>query len=484
MKPHDIETIILGLTLKYGKDAAGLVLPQLVPERFVYDLDGNFGRDHSIVWKAIADVYLIEGKNPTYVEVAHKLKGEYGLALRSIMGQLEDRFHIHAFDSAQMISLADEVDKQGVVYRTATVGKDLAHTLETFESSVARIEDVDRWAADQLSSLRNITSFKSSGYQHVSSVTSKLRDKWQRIVDGEQLTLLDCGMPSLMRNKLFPRGKIAVVHGLSGSGKSTFAFQVALGTAIGLIVNGVPGCVAINSLEMSQEDLVERCIGILAQYDVSRFVSGTVTQPEVEALYKWADFVDTLPIFVDDTNFLTTSAMEFRAQGLHVSENGPVVQLISDYGELFADDGASEEQRVNKIFREQFRLSREINASVIAISQSTNNTNITGKSYIAGPDGTRYSKGILQATDILAELWNPVQIEASGRTVVAPDGFTDAHPWLFVQKFRGAAAGAAIPFGWIPEHTTFFDMDRAQTPSKEVVYEHLEDALKRKRSSW
>ena len=46
-----------------------------------------------------------------------------------------------------------------------------------------------------------------------------------------------------------PRDQLVVITGLSGSGKSSFVFQVNLGTALGLVRYGLPGCVAINSLD-------------------------------------------------------------------------------------------------------------------------------------------------------------------------------------------------------------------------------------------
>lgn len=480
MRTYDHEVIVLGLVLRYGKDAAGVLLPNLTPDKFVHGFNGDFGPDHSIVWQAISEVFLIERRNPTYVEVAAHLKGEYAALLTSLVDRLEKQYRIFRLDLDQLERFATLIDKQGVVYNISKAGANVAkasYDVDVFMQTVHDIDDIERWATEQLTFFRSVMTMRSSGYTHVSTVVDEVKERWDRQFRGEEMLLLNSGFPSLRQHNLFPARKMAVVHGLSGSGKSTLVFQVNLGTAIHLAANKLKGCVAINSLEMEATDLVERMVGILAHADVSHFIGGNVTKKELDNLFDWADFVAKLPIFVDDTNFLTTSAMEYRASGLHVSEHGPVVQLSSDYGELFKDEDGSEEQRVNKIFREQFRLSREIGCSVIAISQSTNDKNTSGKTYIAGPDGTRYSRGILQAADILCELWNPVQMEAAGRTVLAPDDFSPAHPWLFVQKYRGAKTGAAIPLGWRAETTTFFDMAMTHTVGAETVFDHLDDAI-------
>lgn len=480
MQPYDIESIVLGTVLRWGLDAARLVVPQLTPDKFVFGVGGNFGSDHSIIWQAIIDL-VINKQSPTYANVATKLKGQYEVELRAFVDRLQNQYHIHTLENADFMHFADLVDKQGVVYNMASIGGRLhaqAHDVETFMHTTNKVSDIEKWATEQLSAFRKVLSTQSSGYKHVSTIIDAVKERWERQFAGEELVLPNHGFPSLMAHNLFPVGKIAVVHGLSSSGKSTLVFQVNLGTAIGLYAEGIPGCVAINSLEMEDIDLVERMVAILAHMDVSRFMQGTVKKTDMDRLFSWADFVAALPIFVDDTNFMTTSAMEYRASGLHVSEHGPVIQLSSDYGELFKDDAASEEQRVNHIFREQFGLSRLIGASVIAISQSTvDKTTTGGKSYIAGPDGTRYSRGILQAADIITELWNPVQMEAAGRAVVAPEGYSTAHPWLFVQKYRNGKAGIAIPLGWRAETTTFFDLSINQAPGKEEVYTHLQKAV-------
>lgn len=486
MRPYDIECMVIAEVLRYGEKASRLVLPQLGPDKFIFGTNGEFGVDHCAIWGGIMDVALTQRRPPTFANVSEYMP-EYVTALRSLMDRLEHQYHLHTFDPNDFQSRAGLVDKQGVVYNMAHVGGQLATyatDTDVFMSTTRSIKDIEQWATEQLTQFREVVSTQSSGYVHVSTVVDALKEKWDRQLAGEELLIVPCGIPAIRGANLFPQRKMSVVHGLSSSGKSTLVFTINLGTAIQLYAENIPGCVAINSLEMEQEDLVERMCAILAHVNVGKFMAGTISKPDVDKLKEWADFVAKLPIYIDDTNFITTTAMEYRASGLHVSKHGPVIQLSSDYGELFRDtEGKSEEQRVSRVFRNQFNLSRLIGASVIAISQSTPDSSL-GKSYIAGPDGTRYSKAILHAADVTAELWNPPQAEAAGRTVVAPEGFSTAHPWLFVQKFRGGEAGVAVPLGWRAETTTFFDMNMDQTPGKEIVFTHLQKALDKDKGVW
>lgn len=478
MSTFDNEAITLGLVLRYDTDAAQVVLPELTPDKFIFNADGTFGSDHEYIWQAIADCYLVDSLRPTYVNVAAHLDDTYHDYLRLLIDQLEKYYHIYTLDAKELAQYATDVDKAGIIYNVAQQSKRVSiitNTNEDFERMVNSVHDVSEWVNDVLNTYHTSLSFGTEGYQHISVAASRVREEWEMQYNKEQTIILPCGLPTLVGNRLFPLRKLAVIHGLSGSGKSAFVHQVNLGTAIGLVAEGIKGCVAINSLEMEQEDLVERMASVLAGIDVSTFQTGTISKEDYERLLGWLEFAEKLPIYVDDTNFITTSAMEYRSRGLHVT-HGPIIQLSSDYGELFKDEGDSEEMRVNKVFREHFSLSRKIGASVIAISQSTASKQDTNRTYLAGPDGTRYSRGVLHGADILAELWNPVQMKASGRQFIVPEGLNDVHPWLIVQKYRKGKMGA-LPMGWNAEYTQFFDLAMTHSPGHEKPFEHLPKAL-------
>ncbi len=483
MRPFDVETIFLGLTLRYGETSE---VTTLTADRFIFDDSGEFGNDHKDIWKAVGSVALdpVDRQPPTLVNIMDWLGTAYLTMLRSLVDRLTNYYHIYEFDRDLYAKCARLIDKQGTVYHLSQAGYEVSKSIldaDSFTRTCEKIEDIDQWASTVLDMFRHVTAGHTNSYLHISEIGREVRERWNSILNNEYFPLLDCGLPSIKLAKLFPRGKMAVVHGLSGSGKSSFVFQVCVGTALGLVRFGLPGCVAINSLEMDQISLVERVASILSQVDVSKFNDKSLTEDEIRRLSFWLSVAERLPIYIDATNFLTTTALQYRASGLTVSKAGPVVQLATDYGELFGDEDKSEEQRMAHVFRQQFHLARMLDASVIAISQSTNDRSLTGKTYIAGPDGTRYSKAILMATDILVELWNAPAIKAAGRELIVPekvkDGdreyITDAHPWLFLQKYRGGKIGNSIPLGWIPEATTFFDLGLTQEPGSETIYTHL-----------
>jgi replicative DNA helicase len=476
VRPFEAEQLLISNVIRFGNSAARVCLPQLTPEKLVFSSDGSFGIGHSSIWNGVRKAYLTDDLSPTLQVLESYLNEKELNYLRTLPTQ-------HNFEAEFVDQLANRVDKQGLVYNVSKYGTALGNNIsstEHFMQTLDTIQDVEKWSTEQLNKLRSNVSMQSEGYEHVSNVADRLRTEWDDVYNGRVSPIIESGIPSLKQHALFPKGEIAVIHGLSGSGKSTFVFWIQLGTAIDLYLNNKAGCVAVNSLEMTAERLVERMAGMLAQVNLLALKTQQITPEDYGKLHHWLEFVEQLPIFIDDTSFLTTTALQYRASGLHVSEFGPVVQLSSDYGELFQEEDSrmSKEQRIDKVFREQFHLSRYIGASIIAISQSTANAATSGMTHVAGADGTRYSRGILQSADVLAEMWNPVQIEKAGRLIVLGDNstLTKAHPYLLLQKYRGGEVGVEIPFGWIPETTTFFDKSISQNIGNPTLFTHLDSA--------
>ena len=145
-------------------------------------------------------------------------------------------------------------------------------TEDAFTRKVKSVKDIEAWVSQQLERYHSLLKLGTGGYTHISSAVENTLENWRRMRQGEQLVILPCGIPSLIAHQLFPLGKIAVIHGLSSGGKSAFVHGVNLGTAIGLVANKIKGSVAINSMEMTQTDLVERFIVMLAHVDVSKFM--------------------------------------------------------------------------------------------------------------------------------------------------------------------------------------------------------------------
>jgi replicative DNA helicase len=467
------EQITIATTLRYGTAATKIVLPQLTPNKFVHSKQGELGgNDHAYIWQAI--VNCVERQCvPTISSVG--IEREY---LQRLVGSLESDFGIYTFDANALLRYGEVVDKAGTVYQMSRIAGNISAmslTKDGFYKGVSSIDNLSTWLTDVIQQYREVYK-NDSGYKHVSVVTEQIKENWDRMYRGEQLVILPVGMPTLQQYQLFPVNSFTVLHGMSGSGKSAFLLSVLLGTALGLKVNNIPGCVAINSLEMSNTGFMSRAASILAGIDHTRLRGGKLplTKDEYDRLVAWLDFVGTLPFYVDDDNLITSSELCLKALDIHTSDKGPLMQLGTDYTELFKDEADSVEQAVNRVAHNQFSIKNSTGCSVIAISQSTYSEG--NRYYIAGMNGVRYSRGVTHAADIIVELWNPIQMRRNGIDVRVPESsnLDDSSAWLLIEKYRDGETGQ-LRLGWEPAYTRYFDRDFVMSRGGEVVvFDHLE----------
>jgi replicative DNA helicase len=127
--------------------------------------------------------------------------------------------------------------------------------------------------------------------------------------------------------------------------------------------------VAIFSLEMSGEQIVQRLVSAETGIDSQRLRLGNLREDEwplfVQATGKLADH----PIFIDDTPSISALQLRTKARRLH-AEHG-IDLIIVDYLQLMTGESRSENrvQEVSFISRSLKALARELDLPVVAASQ-------------------------------------------------------------------------------------------------------------------
>jgi len=151
-----------------------------------------------------------------------------------------------------------------------------------------------------------------------------------------------------------------VVHNTS------FALNVALHAAVD---HQRP--VAIFSLEMSKEQLVERMLCEQARIDAQRLHRGTLSDVEYERLAGALGPLGDAPIFIDDSPTLDDLTMRLKARQARSREG--IELLMIDYLQLMhghsRGDDSNRVQEVSAISRALKSIARELRIPVIAISQ-------------------------------------------------------------------------------------------------------------------
>ena len=128
--------------------------------------------------------------------------------------------------------------------------------------------------------------------------------------------------------------------------------------------------VAIFSLEMSSEQVVQRMVSAETGIDAQRLRLGELREQEWPLFVQATGRLSDLPLYIDDTPSISVLQMRTKARRLH-AEHG-IDLILVDYLQLMtAGDMRSESrvQEVSYISRSLKGLARELDVPLVAISQ-------------------------------------------------------------------------------------------------------------------
>ncbi|UCB45909.1 MAG: replicative DNA helicase [Spirochaetota bacterium] len=206
----------------------------------------------------------------------------------------------------------------------------------------------------------------------------------------------------------FQRSELIIVAARPSVGKTAFALNIAQNIGIRQKRN-----VAIFSLEMSKEALVQRMLCSEAKIDSQILRKGFLGESQWSPLTTAAGKLADANIFIDDTPGI--SDMQLRAKARRIQSRHGLDILIVDYLQLMDTSRRRNEgrtQEISEISRSLKALARELNIPVVAISQLSRavESRAGGKRPILSD--LRESGAIEQDADVVIflyrdELYNP-----------------------------------------------------------------------------
>ena len=127
--------------------------------------------------------------------------------------------------------------------------------------------------------------------------------------------------------------------------------------------------IAIFSLEMSKEQLVQRLLSSEAGIESNRLRSGRISQNEWAPISSAIGSLSELPIFIDDTPNLTVTEMRSKTRRLQAEQGGALGLILLDYLQLMEGSSDNRVQELSRITRSLKGLARELSVPIIALSQ-------------------------------------------------------------------------------------------------------------------
>ncbi|MDD5731538.1 MAG: replicative DNA helicase [Patescibacteria group bacterium] len=160
------------------------------------------------------------------------------------------------------------------------------------------------------------------------------------------------------------KSDLVILAARPSMGKTSLALNVALNAAVNV---NIP--VAIFSLEMSKDQLVDRLISSAARVNAWKLRTGELAEDDFPKIGEAMDILNRAPIFIDDS--ANISIMEMRAKARRLKSESGLGLIIVDYLQLMGGGGNIENrvQEVSEISRSLKGLARELDVPVLALSQ-------------------------------------------------------------------------------------------------------------------
>ena len=437
--PHDLdaERAVIGAML-VSETAVSVVAESLAAEDF-------YSETHRVLYRAMMRLYS-KGDPIDQLTLLDELRG---------MGEL-DRIggRPYIFQLVESVPTASNAARYAEIVR----GKALLRAVidagsRISEDAFREPEDVNE-ALDSAEQL--IYSVSNRTLQDRLSPVSELApgalEIIQRLYEAEgQVTGVETGFEDLDRLTTgFHKSDLVVLAARPAMGKTAMALN-AIWHAAG--VQGLP--VAIFSLEMSKEQLVQRLISQTTRIATQELRSGNVKAEDWPKLVRGVNEVSRAPIWIDDT--AGVGLMEMRAKvrrlasRLNAQGETPLSLVVVDYLQLMVGNARdNRQQEIAEISRGLKVLARDLDVPVLAIAQ--------------------LSRAVEQRHDkrpLLSDLRDSGAIEQDADMVMFlyrdeyynPDSDDKGIAEVIVGKHRNGPTGK-IQLAWLEQYTKFASLAR------------------------
>ena len=210
-------------------------------------------------------------------------------------------------------------------------------------------------------------------------------------------------------------------------------------------------CVAIFSLEMSKEQLVNRLFAMESKVDSQHLRTGNLSDMEWEKLIESAGMIGQSKLIIDDTPGISIADMRSKCRKFKLEMD--LKMIIIDYLQLMSGSGRgtdSRQQEISDISRSLKALARELQVPVLALSQLS-------RAVEQRPDhrpmlsDLRESGAIEQDADVVMFIYRDDYYN--------PDTEKKGIAEINIAKQRNGPIGT-IDLVWLPEFTKFANLQK------------------------
>jgi replicative DNA helicase len=278
---------------------------------------------------------------------------------------------------AYLAELLDAVPTAANVEYHARIVRDRALMRRLIEASSSIIQDVYEPGERSVDELLDVAehrvfqvaqSHEREGFVWIKKILYPTFERIEQLQAAKGgVTGVGTGFPDLDgKTGGFQKSDLIIIAARPSMGKTALVISLLLHAAITQQTS-----VALFSLEMSKEQLVQRMLCSEALVDLGRLLRGRLTDDDYVRLAQAAGHLNTAPIWIDDSGALSVLEMRGKARRLK-AEQPDLGMVIVDYLQLMqggAKGAENRQQEVSEISRGLKALAKELEVPVIALSQ-------------------------------------------------------------------------------------------------------------------
>ena len=433
--PHDIEAeqAVLGSMLA-DSEAVNAAVEVLKEEAFYRD-------DNRVIYQAIINLYnksepidILTLKDE--LESMNKFEQVGGY---EYLASLPDKVPTTA-NVQKYIKIVEEKSILRNLIRTAN------EIIELGYNPTEDVEDIMEGAEKKIFDI--MQSKNQKGYSPIKDVLVESFTKLEELYNRKQhITGVPTGFSELDYKTAGLHGsELILVAARPAMGKTAFALNIATNAALR---GNAP--VAIFSLEMSKDQLVNRILCSEAMVDSNKVRTGKLEEDDWIKLAGAIGPLSESEIYIDDTPGI--SVMEIRTKCRKLKKEKKIGLVVIDYLQLVQGSNkriGSREQEISEISRSLKILAKEINVPVIALSQLS-------RAVEQRPDhrpmlsDLRESGAIEQDADIVMFLYrDDYYNKESEKKDIAE---------VIIAKQRGGSTGT-VELLWMGNYTKFVNLEK------------------------
>ncbi|HHU63270.1 MAG TPA: replicative DNA helicase [Clostridiales bacterium] len=431
----EAEQSVLGCML-LSKEAVSRAAEVLKPEDFYHE-------GHKEIFEAMLDIYE-EGEPVDLVTLTERLRMRnsidavggitYITNLSTFVPTAANiEYYIKIVEEKSILRRLIKLNTQVIEY-SYSGGLDIDQLLDMAEKGIFDIS--------QRHSVRGFTPIQDILLDNFNRIEQLYKDK-------SKITGIPTGFPDIdYKTSGFQPSDLILIAARPSMGKTAFALNIAQYAAL-----HAQKSVAIFSLEMSKEQLVNRMLCSEANIDSHRMRTGNLDENDWPRLAMAVGPLAKAPIYIDDTPAISVLEMRSKARRLKLERGLDII--IVDYLQLMQGRGRADnrQQEISEISRSLKALARELDVPVVALSQLSRAPE-TRNDHRPILSDLRESGAIEQDADLVMFLYRDEYYN--------PDTDKKNIAEIIIAKQRNGPTGT-VELVWLDQFTKFASLERHRT---------------------